>query len=602
MSGRTRWRGTSIVVAVAAAALALAPAPAAADEDVLLAAMSEELARSIARLELADLAKPYFVSYRVDDVERLSASASLGGLLSGDESRWRFLVVELRVGSYQLDNTNFLDVPDFRGSGMVRSFGGVTPLPLDDDEREIRRQIWLATDAAYKQAAEDLAKKQAVLKTKTRTEEVPDFSEEEVVEVRDDRPAPEGDLARMEALVRDLSARFRRAPEVFTSRVEVSLTHTRSLYVNSEGSRYTRSLPRLRFEAVAGTQAADGQTLEDFVTAYGRDLADLPPRDELAERVDEMAGRLAALRRAELVERYNGPVLFEAAAAAELFAQVFMPSLSAVRRPLPADERIARFAEIRGGGFEDRLGARVLPRFLSVIDDPTRSEFDGVPLQAGYRVDDEGVPARPTAVIERGYLKTLLAGRTPVTGVEHSSGNRRAGAVVPSNLVVAADPGLSGDELRKELLLLVKDRGAEFGVVVRRLGNPLLKASDGSRSSSFSSFGGDSQQPAAEPAVAAYKLYPDGREVLVRNVEISGLTAATFKEIVAAGDRPEVADLPITPRTADPFRSPVIDLSAGGPPIVSLAIPPLLFEELTLKAPSGEIPRLPVAPRPGFSE
>ena len=89
----------------------------------------------------------------------------------------------------------------------------------------------------------------------------------------------------------------------------------------------------------------------------------------------------------------------------------------------------------------------------------------------------------------------------------------------------------------------------------------------------------------------------------MRNVEISGLTAATFKEIVAAGDKPVVTSLLFSPPPANPFRGTFFaDFAAGGKPVVSLAVPPLLFEELTLKEPSGEIPRLPVAERPGFSD
>ena len=87
------------------------------------------------------------------------------------------------------------------------AFGGRTALPLEDDYQEIRRQIWLATDGAYKDALENLSRKKAALQNKTRSEEIPDFSREEPFTAdRRDAALVEVDTARAEALVRDLSA------------------------------------------------------------------------------------------------------------------------------------------------------------------------------------------------------------------------------------------------------------------------------------------------------------------------------------------------------------------------------------------------------------
>ena len=83
----------------------------------------------------------------------------------------------MRVGDYDLDNTNFRSF-SFGGTGVVRMYGGSMQLPLEDDYDELRRKIWLATDGAYKKALEDIARKRATLQNKTRTEEIPDFSRE----------------------------------------------------------------------------------------------------------------------------------------------------------------------------------------------------------------------------------------------------------------------------------------------------------------------------------------------------------------------------------------------------------------------------------------
>ncbi|MCP4664234.1 MAG: hypothetical protein GY856_53295 [bacterium] len=590
--------GKKTILAVTLLASTLC-APLVAEEaaDVVMQAMEDELARSMAKLQLEELGKPYFISYRVDDSTRRSASGSLGTLLRSDQREQRILTVEVRVGAYELDNSNFLSFPSFGGSRIVNVFAGRTELPRDDHYRELRRQIWLATDAVYKEALEDLARKKAALQTRTRPEEIPDFSKAEAVQTTDEAAPAIAEREAMEALVRELSAVFRKTPEVYVSRVDYSVATVRGRYVNSEGTSYVRTTPSVQLTAVAATQAGDGMPIEDYVAVYGRGSEELPPREKLVKRVEELAARLEDLREAELPERYNGPVLFAAEAAAELFSQAFAPRLLAHRRPVVGDERMASLVAA-DADFQDRIGARVLPRFLNVTDDPTQSRFAEVPLSVTYQVDDEGVPAGVTKLIERGYLKTLLAGRTPVAGVSRSTGHRRGGGVMPSNLIVTADGGLPADELRRELMLLVADRDAEYGIIVHRMGTPHLDTE--SRRSGGMRFGSPGNEGTAiEPIIAASRVYADGREEPLRNLELSGMTPAVFKEIVAAGDKPAVHSVPFSAAIDDPFGS-FGPGSAEGPPPASFVVPALLFEELTLKKPSGQIPKPPVASPPAM--
>ncbi len=567
--------------------------PASSEEvDVVERALRDELARSMEELRLEELERPYFISYRVDDLHTVVVEASLGSLLASGEDRQRYLHLELRVGDYELDSSNFLSFPSFGGTQIVSTFGGVTPLPLEDDYREIRRQVWLATDAAYKQALEDLAKKKAALQNKRRTDEVPDFSRAEPVEIRATAAPLDADRAGGERLAEELSALFRALPHVATSQVDYHVSRVFTRYVNSEGTFYTRTYSDVVVAVKAAAQAADGHWIEDYVTAFGRRPEDLPASAELVRRVEEMGARLAALADAELLERYNGPVLFEAEAAAELLAQVFVPKLLAQRRPVAGDERMGRMAAARESDFKDRLGARVLPRFLSVTDDPTASATDGRDLYGGYPVDDEGVVGGPTKLVERGFLKTLLADRTPVAGVTGSSGNARAGGVAPSNLFFRVErDGMTPEELRRELAVWVADRGAEYGVVVKKIGSPFFQALD-DRLASMVSFAGGGEDAVA-PIVEAYKVYPDGREELLRNVEISGLSVQSFREIVAAAAEPETFHRPFRPVSGNPFGRFSRQI-----PLVSLVVPSLLFEELTLKRPSGEVPQPPAVPHP----
>jgi hypothetical protein len=592
--------GTRRAIVIGLAVGLLLPALALAADDVVMKAMQDEMQRSMKELRLEGLDRPYFLSFQVDESTVTHASASFGSLLSSGVDLRRWLTVEVRVGSYDLDNTNFLSLPGF--SGAMRTFGGRAALPLEDDYQEIRRQIWLATDGAYKEALENLSKKRAALQNRTRTEELADFSREEPFTATDDSAPVEVDKGAAEKMVRDLSALFREMPDIFTSEVELGARTARTRFLNSEGSSFTRVAHSVGLVARAATQAEDGLPLQDFVSAYGSRMEDLPAEEELAASIREMGARLARLRSAPLLERYNGPVLFEGQAAAELFAQIFAPGLLASRKPVVDDPRMAAMFSQGGQSLEDKLGARVLPRFLKVVDDPTLSTHGDDVLVGGYAVDDQGVPASATSLIERGMLKTLLTDRTPITGVDRSTGNHRGGGVLPSNLVVSADGGMSAGELKEELLALVGERQAEFGVLVRRLGNPQLK-SETDRMMNLIMMGPSGRDgPRAEAVIEAYRVYPDGREELIRNVEIAGISAATFKEIVAASESSRAYTAPFAGGGA---RGPMIFLSmgpggGGSRTLVSWVVPSLLFEDLTLKKPGGEIPNPPVADHPYF--
>lgn len=565
-----------------------------AQDDSLMKAMRDELARSMEELQLEALERPYFIAYRVAEITSVRVSGTLGSLLTRSENHTRTLAVEARVGDYALDNTNFLFLPG-RRSGVVSLFRPVR-LPLEDDYKELRRQIWLATDGAYKQALEDLSQKRAALQNKTRSEEVPDFSQEETTRVTDDRAPAEVDLAEAEKLVRDLSALFKEMPAVFTSRVQLEVLNVHTRYINSEGTSFTRTTPLVTFTALAGTQAPDGMALADFVAGYGRSPDDLLEKDELAREIRELGVRLRKLRNAELVDRYNGPVLFEGQAAAELFNQIFAPKLLALRLPISDDPRFGRVTARLQNPFLDKLGARVLPEFLSVVDNPTLTQHQKIQLVSGYKVDDDGVPGRETKIIEKGILNMLLATRKPVPGITHSTGNRRGSGPMPSNLVVIAEDGLRNEEMKEELLRLVKVRGKDYGIIVRRIGNPLLKVPGAGPTSVFGPPGGGPTR--VEGAILAYKVFPDGREELIRNAELLGITEATFKDIVAASKTQTGYSAPFMPRSASPFTFPL----SFGFPIISLVVPSLLFEDVSIKKPTGVIPRPPVASRPFFDK
>ncbi len=585
-----RGRGMRIRVA---AALAMALSSARAEDDVPLQAMRDELARSMSQLQIQQMDRPYFIAFRVDDVEGIAIAAVLGSLTAARQERSRLVGAELRVGDYALDSSNYFSTRTFSGQASSRTGPG----PLDDSYQEIRRQLWLATDAQYKRALENLSAKRAALQARKRTEQVPDFS----------REAPHVEIgpvertgarqAELEGLARELSAVFRSMPQIHRSSVKIDVRDVHTRYLNSEGSSFTRSSPSLRLQVDAEARSEDGPPVTDSLELHARRGSDLPPRERLLADIRRMAARILQLRSAPSLERYNGPVLFEGVAAAEIFAQQFASGLIAVRQPISDDPRFEMFYgqmanQLGGGSFLDKIGGRVLPEFLSVTDAPRQADAHGSPLLGGQAVDDDGVVTRETRLVERGILKTLLTTRVPVRTLLASTGSRRGSGPAPSNLVVSSERSVPGAELRRELLRRAKARGLDYGIIVRRVGGGGAGASLMRLSARMAAQSVEGSDAMAE----VIRLYGDGREELLRGVELAELAPAAFREMVAVGEVPAVYSGEFLTGL---MATAVLGLSSGAEvPVMSCAVPPLLFDEVSLARSQGPFPGPLVAASP----
>ena len=446
---------------------------------------------------------------------------------------------------------------------------GMIQLPLDDNYNELRRKIWLATDRAYKKALEDLSGKQAALQNKNRTENIADFSKALPVSTTDLAPLVHFDLPNATRLVRETSAMFRQTPSIQTSRVQLAMLNHQERYLNSEGSSFIRRQPRVSLRITASAQAPDGMPLSDFVADYAYSLKDLPSAADLLAQVRGLQTEIGQLQAAPIQDRYEGPVLFEGQAAAEVFSQHFAGGLAAVPPLVSSNDQLAQAFRQQSSGMLDKVGLRVLPIFMDVVDDATATREKESVLFGSYKVDEEGVAPRRTTLVEHGILKTLLTSRAPVRGIAASTGNLRELGVAPSNLFVSSDKTSTPEELRKRLVESAKTSGNSYGIVVRRL--------------------------SGKAATVAFRVYADGHEELVRNADVSELTAASFKNISA------VSDQRIVYTEVAPFKamSPLnMNLAAGVQPLVSYVVPSMLFADVTIEKPSGESPKPTVIPSP----
>ena len=522
---------------------ALAAARAAAGGDTLLEALLTELNRSKAQLKMDQVAAPYYIEYRVNDVDEYQAEAAFGAVRESQRVRYRVLRVVVRIGDYKQDS--------YYNQGM----GETNILPLDSDPIALRHQIWLATDEAYKAAGEALTEKQAALKQfSAETNPVDDFAKAPVVAAVEPTVALQVDAAAWKKTLEDVTSLYRQYPDVQSVSASARFSAVNEYLVNSEGTvtRSGKKTYSITFNSSA--QAADGMRLSRNPFWMVAKAEELPTRDALLADARKTLDTLVALRQAPIVEEeYRGPVLFAPDAANDVVASLVGTNVLGRKPQLGRPNRTV-------GAFATSFKTRVLPDFLTVVDDPTLHDFQGKSLVGTYEVDDDGVKAQPVTLVDNGTLINYLVGRQPIRDFPVSNGHGRAGAgTFPAPnlgvLLLKSKEAQSPEELKKRVIQMITDQGKPYGYRVETLG------------------------PGNSPRLL-YRVYPDSHEQLVRGAVFSELDVRALRsDLIAVGNDPQVSN-----RT-------------GG--IATTVISPsLLFDELEVKRADTSKDKLPDYPPP----
>src|SRR5262249_55731695 len=193
---------------------------------------------------------------------------------------------------------------------------------------------------------------------------------------------------------------------------------------------------------------------------------------EMSRAIAALAENVSALAKAEKGEGYNGPVVFEREAAAQIFAQVIGKNLALTRRPVMEPGRPGVFATSE---LEGRFGARILPEWMDIVDDSTQREWRGRPLFGDYLVDMDGGAPKRLPLVEKGVLKAFLLTRQPMRGFNGSNGHARLpggfGANVAGfgNLFVRASETVPVAELKRKMIEICKTRNKPYGILIRKM-------------------------------------------------------------------------------------------------------------------------------------
>jgi TldD protein len=536
-------------------------APSAASDPVLKA-MQTEIARATTELGKAEQ-PPYYLGYTVYDQEYVVLVGAYGSLLTNAAGQRRYADVNMRVGKPELDNTHGQSRPSGVNSGS---------LPLGNDGDAIARVLWELTDREYKRAVPSLLNVRT--NTAVRAEEEdksPDFSKEKPqTHIGEVEAVPPFDRAAWEGEIKRLSGVFRKYPEVYYATVMIQVQRTNSRMVSSEGSAIVSPSASTRLIMEAQTRADDGMDLLRVETFQAPVASNLPSEAELTGKIEKMAADLIALRKAPVAEPYDGPAILSGRAAAVFFHEVLGHRLEGHRQ---RDEE-------EGQTFTKKIGQEVLPKFLSVTDDPTVHEMAGMKLAGAYDFDNEGEPSRKVEVIKDGVLKNFLMSRMPIKNFEQSNGHgRNQPGRMPTgrqgNLIVTSTQTVPETEMRQKLIDEVKKQGKPYGLYFDDIQ------------------GGFTLTTRALPQafqvlpVLVYKVYADGRpDELVRGVDIVGTPLAALTRILTTGDQPKV------------FNG-VCGAESGQVPVAAIA-PSMLFSEMEVQKRAHEHERPPLLPPPGF--
>ena len=460
---------------------------------------------------------PYFLSYSVADVKGISIRAQYGALVDSEDSRQRVVDVQVRVGDPKLDNTH----GTHRGAAV-----NTMQLPITDDREALSRSLWLATNSGYGTALDNFLRVKTEAEVRAKEEDSSgDFSTEAPqVSVNQPAPPPVVDKAVWEDRVRGLSKIFREYPDVYQNIVMLTAQSETDYFASSEGSRLANPHRSARLVVFAVSRADDGMDLFRAQTFEAETVAGLPKQAELEAAMRELGKSLEELRKAPLTEPFNGPAILSGRAAAVFFHEVLGHRLEGQRQR--GDEE--------GQTFTKEVNKPVLPSFLSVADDPTRTKFGDTWLSGTYDYDDEGQKAKKVDLIQDGVLKTFLMSRLPIASFSNSNGHGRGQTGrVPNgrqgNLIVTSTKMVPEPELRKMLIEEAKKQGKPYGLYFEDI------------SSGFAVTTRNSPQAFQVIPLVVYRVYVDGRpDELVRGVSIVGTPLAAMKRILATGDKSEV--------------------------------------------------------------
>lgn len=531
---------------------AAAAVPAGQDQP-LERALDAELSRASTDLKEPGYPPPYYVSLTAIDIDAAEGRCLMGARSFSGRYRQRLITPDVRVGDYTLDNHPVTMGNNFIAHSVAR----------DDDEFALRHELWLMLDSSYKQASADFLRKQAVRVQRGKSDyDTDDLTREKPRVVESVPPGQPWDYGALDKLCVAASGVFRRTPSLLHGEADYRARRQWSRLRDSEHSRvdFGRDYVELELDAAAITSDGMRELAARHFVAPSPDR--LPTPRQVEDEARGMAADLAALQLAKSTSPFSAPAVLDPSVAAAVVLSIGL-RLSGEEQRNPSGAQT----------FRGRLGKPVMSPDFTLVDDPSREDFQGTPLAGSYAYDDQGVPAQRVTLIDKGVLTGALLSRYPIVGFSRSNGHGRAfpgylpeGA--PGSLFLTARKTLSRKRLLERLRRECRKRGKPYGLWVRRL-------------RSFAQQQGTAGQGSIRlmPTLLYLVDAKTGALTLVRDLDMVGTPLVLLGNVAAAGDDAQARNL------------------IYGVPM-SVVTPSLLLTEVELQRSESKPEKPPILPPP----
>lgn len=509
--------------------------------------------------------RPFYISYLLHTVRGQDVWGRYGSVFNSEPVNSCDLYAEVRVGSHRIDqsvdgslNTELSDRESFNWL--------VGPQDLDDDT--IRYTFWKLTDHKYKEALQEYYDKKKILIEQHLRKDAGSFSREDPVILNEPIRSVSFSATRWEKFIREASSLFRKHRRLIDPYVRIRGASRVRIFVSSEGSRFITQDDFYEVIVTAWSVTKQGAYLNASRYFYGRDPKDIPSLAKVESTINAIAEDLKSLEKSRPMEPYAGPALLSGLATGLIFHE-------AIGHRLEGERMLSR---TEGHTFASKIGKRILPASVDLIDDPTLKRWGKQPLYGAYRIDDEGVLARPVKLVEDGVLKTFLLSRATAPGFKRSNGHGRHERYQDpmarmANLIVRSKDQYSWAELKDMLMEEVRRRGLPHGIMVKNVSSGETRTDH----YDFQAFKGIPTE--------VYTVHPKtGKETRVRDVSFIGTPLAAIQRIQAFGRDYQVDNS-------------YCYAESGSVPVATIA-PPMLVGDLELQAAVGREYKQPILPFP----
>lgn len=530
-------------------------------------AILKEQKRAYNHLRISHLENPYFISHRVKTVDYTSIWGSYGAIFNNTRERRRHIYAEVRVGGYDCDQT--IDGRISRDVIEKSESFKFSSAPIEDDVPALRVALWRLTDLKYKESLTQYLEKQGRMVNEViKKKKIPDFTHEKKVIHFDPPFSYTVDQAYWADLIKKLSDSFKRYKKFTNTWIWFQVKNETKFHANTENSQIITENQYYELNIHGESLARDGMPLSISRNFCFRSLEEVMAFDRFEEEREGLAKDLLDLMNSDILEPYTGPALLEPQAAGIFFHEAIGHRLEGERQ-ISNDE---------GQTFSEKMGEKILPEYLTVIDDPTMKQFDGPSLMGHYLYDDQGVPARRVVLVKAGILQNYLLSRTPVEGFTSSNGHGRNGdyeypMARMANFIVSTSNAKKKKVLKDMLIKESIKQEKPYGLIIRDV-------ESGETNTSRYSF----QAFKCAPKMVYKVDLNTGKESLVRGVEFVGTPLSSISKIMASGDNYKV-------------HNGFCGAESGHIPISTIA-PAILVEEMELQRSMGRNKKPPILPFP----